>query len=145
MARPMTLDPEVFLDAAYLIALAQPGDEFHARALELAVAVETRRVRVVTNRAVLLEVGGALAKRRYRAAAMRLLTPLENAPTVTITPLTEDLARLGWAMFRQRPDKEWSWTDCISFVVMEERRLRQALTTDEHFQQAGFVALLKET
>jgi predicted nucleic acid-binding protein len=46
-------------------------------------------------------------------------------------------------LYRGRPDKEWSLTDCISFVVMGERSLTEALTSDHHFEQAGFTALLK--
>jgi hypothetical protein len=47
----------------------------------------------------------------------------------------------GW--LRDRPDKDWSLTDCISFVVMEDENIKEALTADHHFEQAGFVALLK--
>jgi hypothetical protein len=50
---------------------------------------------------------------------------------------------LGLQLFGDRPDKEWSLTDCISFVVMEKEGVREALTGDKHFEQAGFVALLK--
>jgi len=49
----------------------------------------------------------------------------------------------GLALYISRPDKDWSLTDCISFVVMKERGLTGALTADHHFEQAGFVALLK--
>ncbi len=47
-------------------------------------------------------------------------------------------------MFRRRHDKEWSLVDCMSFVVMQDRRLQESLTTDEHFEQAGFRSLLRE-
>jgi predicted nucleic acid-binding protein len=139
----VTLDAEIFLDAAYLIALGQPGDAFHARAMELSAMIQAQRVRAVTSRAVLLEVGSALSKTRHRAAAVRLLDGIQNTSTVSIVPLTEELARAGWETFRRRADKEWSWTDCISILLMQERGLRQALTTDEHFEQAGFIALLQ--
>ena len=139
----MTLDADIYLDAAYLIALGVPADEHHARAMELSAAIQAQRARVVTSRAVLLEVGSALSKGRHRAAAVRLLEAIQNARTVTIVPLTEEQARAGYSLFRDRLDKEWSWTDCISFLVMQERGIRQALTTDEHFEQAGFTALLR--
>jgi Predicted nucleic acid-binding protein, contains PIN domain len=139
----MKLDAEVFLDAAYLIALGVPADQHHSRALELFQAVKEERIRIVTNRAVLLEVGSALCKTRFRPSAIRLLDKMQNSPIVEIVPVTEQLSRAGWELFCRRPDKEWSWADCISFVVMRERGIRQALTTDEHFEQAGFVALLR--
>ncbi len=141
----MPLDDEVFLDTAYVIALANPTDEHHRLAATLAASVKFENVRLVTTRAVLLEIGSSLARLRFRAAAVRLLNILESSPTILIIPVDEDLARRGLELFCRRADKEWSWTDCISFLAMEERRLRQSLTTDEHFEQAGFVALLRNS
>ena len=58
-------------------------------------------------------------------------------------PASVDLLESGLAMYRQRPDKSWSITDCTSFVIMGQRKLVQALAHDEHFVQAGFDALLR--
>lgn len=140
----MELDAELFLDAAYLIALGNPADELHDHALELSEQIAARHLRTVTSRAVLLEVGSALSKVRHRASAVRLLGAVHAASTLTIVPLTEEMSLAGWELFCNRMDKEWSWIDCISFLLMQERGIRQALTTDEHFEQAGFVALLKD-
>ncbi len=63
---------------------------------------------------------------------------------VTIVLLSEDLYARAFRLYRERADKEWGLTDCVSFVVMQERKISEALTTDEHFQQAGFHALLLE-
>jgi uncharacterized protein len=138
------LGPEVFLDAAYLIALANAGDEFHSNALEISLELNACRIRIVTTHAILLEVGSALARTKFRSAAIRLVESLQKTVLVETLPLTEDLFTAGWAIFRDRPDKEWSWVDCISFVVMKSRGIQQALTTDTHFEQAGFVALLRD-
>jgi predicted nucleic acid-binding protein len=62
---------------------------------------------------------------------------------VEIIPLTEELCQRGFELFRQRRDKEWGLVDCVSFVVMGERELHESLTTDKHFEQAGFRALLR--
>ena len=140
----MKLDAEVFLDAAYLIALALPGDQHHRPARQISQTLNEARTRIVTNRAVLLEVGNALSKIKYRPVAVSLLGAFEKTKLVKIIPVTEELSRVGWDLFRRRPDKEWSWTDCISFFVMRERGIRQALTTDEHFEQTGFIALLRQ-
>jgi predicted nucleic acid-binding protein len=137
------LDAEVFLDAAYLIALAQPGDEHHGKARQISRTLNSARTRIVTSRAVLLEIGNSLSKIKFRPVAISLLETIEKTEFVEIVPLAEDLIRAGWKLFCQRPDKEWSWADCISFVVMRERGIRQALTTEEHFEQAGFIALLR--
>lgn len=134
---------EVFLDSAYVVALAQSTDAHHSPAVEMSKQLVTHRVLSVTTGAVLLEIGNALARVKSREAAIRFITHLQNSPAVEIIPLTKDLLAAGWELFRQRPDKDWSWTDCISFVVMKERGLKQALTSDGHFEQAGFVALLR--
>ena len=55
---------------------------------------------------------------------------------------TSELFERGLALYNARPDKEWSLTDCISFVVMADEGLTDALTGDRHFEQAGFTALL---
>lgn len=135
---------ELFLDTSYAIALASPPDAYHARAVALARRIEEEKGQLVTTRAVVIEIGNALAKQRYRASAVVLLEALENDPVVEIVPLSEALYAKALQLYRERPDKEWGLTDCISFVVMQERHLTEALTTDAHFRQAGFRALLLE-
>ena len=135
---------EVFLDAAYAIALSVPKDSYHKRAVLLADELEASKTRLVTTRAVMLEIGNALSKQRYRHAAVELLLSLEADPNVTIVPLSEDLYAQALRLYRGRPDKDWGLTDCISFIAMQGRKITEALTTDEHFQQAGFRALLLE-
>ncbi len=135
---------EIFLDAAYAIALSVPKDSYHKRAVLLADELEASKTRLVTTRAVMLEIGNALSKQRYRHAAVELLRSLEADPNVTIVPLSEDLYAQAFRLYRERPDKDWGLTDCISFIAMQGRKITEALTTDEHFQQAGFRALLLE-
>ena len=134
---------EVFLDTAYTIALSSPNDRFHQRAVELADELKSAGTRLVTTRAILLEIGNALSKQRHRRAAVSLLESLEVDPKVEIIPLSEQLYTRASQLYRERPDKEWALTDCASFIVMEDRGINEALTTDEHFQQAGFQALMR--
>jgi predicted nucleic acid-binding protein len=108
---------DVFLDAAYAIALAAPSDQLHARAITLAQQLEADRARMVTTRAVLLEIGNALSKRRYRAAAVALLSSLESDPSIEIVPLSPSLFAEAFDLYRGRPDKEWGLTDCVSFLA----------------------------
>ena len=135
---------EVFLDAAYAIALSVPKDSYHSQAVALSNELEAFRTRMVTTRAVILEIGNALSKQRYRQAAIELLKALEADPNVLVIPLSEDLYTQAFRLYSERPDKEWGLTDCISFVVMQSREMTEALTADDHFQQAGFRALLLE-
>jgi predicted nucleic acid-binding protein len=105
--------------------------------------LEAEKTRLVTTRAVLLEIGNALSKKRYRKAAVKLLDALEQDSQVEIILLSEELYKWALELFRKRPDKDWGLIDCVSFIVMKERELTEALTTDEHFEQAGFRALLR--
>jgi predicted nucleic acid-binding protein len=99
---------------------------------------------LVTTRAILLEIGNALSKRPFRKASVALLQSLETGENVVIVPLSEELYRKGMTLFFKRADKDWGLIDCISFIVMQEREITEALTTDAHFQQAGFHALMRE-
>jgi predicted nucleic acid-binding protein len=145
MATAINPGDEVFLDASYALALSASTDQFHERAPELAAELEAAGARLVTTRAVLLEIGNALARQRYRAAAVKLLQALEADSTVEVLPLSEELYGRAFQLYYSRPDKEWGLIDCASFVVMSERGMTKALTADEHFQQCGFRTLLRET
>lgn len=139
----MTPRSKVFLDTAYAIALSSPKDENHEQAVRLAEEIETNHIKLVTTRAVVFEIGNSLARQRHRAAAVELLESLESDPTVDIVPATKELCERAFELYRARPDKEWGLTDCLSFVVMQEQDITSALTTDKHFIQAGFDALLQ--
>ncbi len=135
---------EFFLDASYAVALSSVGDRHHALALALGERLTRTGARLITTRAVVLEIGNALARLRYREAAIRLLEAIESDPQVEVVAISEELYRRGFDLYRSRPDKEWGLTDCLSFTVMQERQLAESLTADEHFRQAGFRALLLE-
>ncbi len=136
------MKPEIFLDSAFVIALSIETDSFHEKAVQLSEKLDN--VVLVTTRAILLEIGNALSKRPFRKACVALLRSLETDEKVVIVPLSEDLYQKGMALFVKRADKDWGLIDCISFVVMQEHEITEALTTDAHFQQAGFQALMRE-
>jgi predicted nucleic acid-binding protein len=135
---------EVFLDAAYAIALAATSDQYHDRAMELRFQMKAEGTRLVTTQGVVLEVGNALSKLRYRDAAIQLVASLLADPNVEVLPLETGLFARAFRLYSDRTDKEWGLTDCVSFVVMADRGIREALTADEHFQQAGFLPLLRK-
>lgn len=134
---------EIFLDTSFAIALSAITDQNHTKAVELAEQIESQNISLVTTQAILLEIGNALSKQKYRAAAIELLESLESDPNVKIVPLTNELYDAAFQLFRSRQDKEWGLVDCISFVVMQSLSITEALTADDHFNQAGFRALLK--
>ncbi len=137
------MQSKVFLDTSYAIALSIEPDSNHELALQIAASLESSSVNLVTTRAILLEIGNALSKQRYRKAATRLLTALEHDSTVEIAGITDDLYQRGFVLFESRQDKDWGLIDCISFTLMADLGLTDALTADTHFEQAGFRALLR--
>lgn len=90
-AGKLQMRSEVFLDIAYAIALSSLKDRFHDRSVQLANQLEAAKTKLVTTRAVLLEIGNALSKQRYRQAAVKLLVALEADPNVDVIPLSNDL------------------------------------------------------
>src|SRR4051812_29654224 len=111
----------VFLDTAYAIALISPYDTFHVRARELSLELETSSTQVVTTRAVMLELGNALSKQRFRHVAVQLLDTLEADPRIEIVRLSEELYAEAYKLYRTRTDKEWGLIDCVSFALMRDR------------------------
>jgi uncharacterized protein len=134
--------PEVFLDTSFAVALTVASDRHHAQALALADEAVRTRAKLVTTAAVVLEIGNSLARARYRASAVDVLTSLRIDPRVEIVPLTDDLLSGAFERYQARRDKEWGLTDCVSFLVMERRGLVDVLTADDHFRQAGFRPLM---
>jgi predicted nucleic acid-binding protein len=129
----------VFADAFFYIAVLNRHDSAHGSAMRF-IAAEA--VEVVTTHAVLLEVANAMSAPARREACGRFLEDLADGSDTIIRPSDDALWRRALALYRTRLDKEWSFTDCISFVVMGDEGLTEALTGDRHFEQAGFVALL---
>ncbi len=134
---------EVFLDTSYAIALVNRDDTLHSAAVVLADRLLQARARLLTTRAILLEVGDGLSKPIYRTVAAALLASMQDDPTLEIVELTPSLYDEALGLYSQRRDKGWGLTDCLSFVVMSARGVAAALTHDIHFEQAGFLRLLR--
>lgn len=130
----------VFADTFFFLAAVNPRDAAHSRAITFSSRFAGQ---LITTDWVLLEVANALAGGRNRAAAVELVVSLKANPNVKLIPLDAGLQQRGWVLYAQRLDKEWSLTDCITFLVMSAEGLTDALTEDHHFEQAGFNALLK--
>ncbi len=131
-----------FLDTSFSVALTIPKDEHHRVAVEFADEIQENSVSIITTQAVILEIGNALSKKKFRKTAASLIHHMSSDENVSIVSLTQELYDRGLELFGNRLDKNWSLVDCISFVVMAECEITDALTTDIHFKQAGFRALL---
>jgi len=129
-----------FADTFYFLALLDSREDRHPQAAE---ASRDPGLRLVTTEWVLAEFGDAYCRPQDRADFVSLYRSLINHPRVKIIPADTRLFGRGVDFFEQHRDKDWSLTDCISFVVMRDEGITQALTGDKHFEQAGFSALLR--
>lgn len=128
-----------FADTSYYLALINRSDVNHEIATRLATSL---RRRVVTTEFVLLELANSLARgNRQRFETLR--QRVEDDPQTILVPAASSILRRGLRLYGERPDKAWSATDCVSFLVMRDLRIRDALTADLHFEQAGYAILMK--
>jgi predicted nucleic acid-binding protein len=130
----------VFVDTFALIAWLNPRDEAHARVVAY---LDRFTGRLVTTEWVLMELADALSAATARATVIAFLQAVRADPQFEVVAYDASVYRAGFGIFASRPDKNWSLTDCISFGVMTERALSDALTADRHFEQAGFRAVFK--
>lgn len=133
----------LFADTAYWIALTNSFDQYHSKAVEVSSTLGT--CRIFTTEAVLTEFLNALADKGplVRAAAVEMVQAITNNSQVTVIPQSKHTFSRSLAFYKARPDKGYSLTDCGSMLLMRERRLSEALTTDRHFEQEGLIALLR--
>jgi uncharacterized protein len=129
----------VFADTAYYLALLNVNDDLYERAVAFTPGFSGR---LLTTTWVLTEVVDALSRPAFRSTVVGFVRALGADPQVRIVPASQELFDRGFELFARRPDKEWSLTDCISCVTMQEYGLTDALTADHHFEQMGFRTLL---
>lgn len=134
--------PTAFVDTAAWIALVNTRDELHERAQKIMAELRLGNFSLITTEFVLLEVANALCALAWRDKAVKLIDGLQSLPHLRIIPADSSLLSDGWHLYSNRLDKEWSLTDCVSIVVMQNEHIEQAFTSDHHFEQAGFVKLL---
>jgi uncharacterized protein len=134
---------DVFVDTAGFVALWDASDDYHARAVELQSQLTRGRRRFLTTDYIADETATLLMIRHSHAAASDFLASVTDTRALRIEWVGQDRFDAAASLFRNRPDKGWSFTDCVSFTVMRELGLHDCFTTDHHFDQAGFVSLLK--
>ena len=103
----------IFVDTVYVLALLNPRDRWHRKAVELSQSVRTP---LVTSHAVLTEVGDALSHRNRRRWAFDAIADLREDPDVRCIAIDEKMFAAALDLYRDRHDKDWSLTDCISFL-----------------------------
>ncbi len=139
------MDCEIFIDTSGFYSILVSRDRMNGRAREfMAQAIEERRRFVTTDR-VLDESATLLRARGFDRLTQSLFEAVEATLAIRVEWTTPERFRETQAFFLHHADKAWSFADCLSFVVMRELGLREALSTDKHFKQAGFTLLLDKT
>jgi len=135
------MDKSVFIDTAYLIALINKDDRYHHIAIDYSKDISAGKINLISTELVLIETANFLTRSKFKAQFSFYLKKLRNGTLVE--KVTDENLHLAWSMYEKISDKEWSMVDCYSFIVMKKYDIKQALTTDKHFEQAGFERLLQ--
>ncbi len=134
----------LFIDTAYVYAIINPRDQWHAKAVIWQKRIKSENLPLLTTEFILAEIADGLASINFRQAASKAIHILQENSFVKVVPASTNLFRRALELYEQRPDKSWGLTDCASFVVMSEINITDALTTNDHFRQAGFKVLLSD-
>lgn len=129
---------QIFVDTSYIIALINERDNYHNIALKMVNVYDGYPL--VISEPILLEIGNALS-RGYKQEASEIIDDFLTAPDVELIQMTPDLFKKGFELYKQYQDKEWGLVDCISFVIMWDKKMTDVLSFDRHFTQAGFNVL----
>ena len=130
-----------FVDTYYLLALVNSRDKDHEKAMRHS---QGRVGGLLTTTWVLVEFADAYARLILAHRVARFIRGFLSQSFVEVTLPSEAQFQLGLSIYENRHDKDWSLTDCLSFLVMQQRGIMDALTADHHFEQAGFRALMRE-
>ncbi len=133
---------EIFVDTVAWIALLDGSDSLHTRATKVLDDLSENKSRLITTEFVLLELGDGFSAAGKREKALKFIEELRNLEILRIIPASQELLSQGWELYIKRRDKNWQVTDCISFVVMKEEGISTAFTSDQHFEQSGFIKLM---
>lgn len=125
----------VFLDTGYLLALINKKDNLHVLALEASGKFHGP---YLTTQLILVELTNSLSLPEQRPLAVNIVEKLQKDPSTTVVPFSSERFEETLLYYKARSDKSWGMVDCFSFIVMDELMVKQALTFDEHFKQAGY-------
>ena len=118
------------------------NDQLHRKALEVSRGLRTYRI--ITSDSVLVEFLSAFSDKGevWRRTAVKRIDMIMSNPNIEVEPQTRTLFKEGLELYKDRLDKEYSLTDCISMRLMKRRGITETLTEDHHFEQEGFIKLL---
>lgn len=132
----------VFLDTNGWLALLNASDALHSPAEATWTRLLQEGYSLFLTDWIIAETGNGLARTNARQQFVRAVQILRESPRVHLIPISEDLCQRALDLYERRHDKSWGLIDCASFVVMEIEEIREVLSNDRHFEQAGFKCLL---
>jgi uncharacterized protein len=135
---------QLLLDTSFVVALENRDDPFHEKAKRIARSFASDNVLLLLHWGIILEIGDGYARIDRREKGCELLSKFYREEGYRVVPLNDPLLTDALALYRNRPDKNWGLTDCVSFVLMRQEGISEVLTADIHFRQAGFRAMLLE-
>jgi len=136
---------KLFVDTSGWASLADVSEPFYQKAKEIYAVAMQNRQRLVTTNYILAELVALMTSpmRFHRRRIIEFINGIKESPFFDVIYIDQVLDERAWELLSNRTDKKWSLVDCSSFIVMQENNITEALTTDHHFEQAGFVRLLK--
>ena len=137
--------PDIFADTAGWGHLVDPTQAYHPLAASLYRSARQQGHKLITSNYILTELVALLTSPLHlaRPAIVAFIEGMKASPYVEIVHVDATLHEQAWQLLSQRQDKNWSLVDCSSFMIMQQRGILEAFTTDHHFEQAGFVRLLR--
>lgn len=137
--------PEIFVDTSGWGHLVDSTQRHHEQAAAIYRLARQQGRGIVTSNYILTELVALLTSplRVPRPAIVSFIDSLKASPYVRVIHISPALDQDAWQLLKSRQDKEWSLVDCASFVLMQQQDITEALTTDHHFEQAGFIQLLE--
>lgn len=135
----------LFIDTSGWASLFIPTETYHVKAADYFRQAQRTKQRLITTNYIITELVALLGSRQRtpRPKLFQSIDSINLAPYVDLIHIDAVTNAVAWELCKSRLDKAWSLVDCSSFVVMQQVAIQEALTTDKHFEQAGFVRLLK--
>jgi predicted nucleic acid-binding protein len=132
----------VLLDTSGWIALLNSADPQHAIARDRWLALANKGIRFVVTEWVIAETGNGMARSRTKNQFADVVRQTLDSPIVDVVPITREVLENSLSLYESHSDKSWGLVDCASFIVMRDRGITDAFTSDRDFEQAGFRCLL---
>ena len=136
---------DLFVDTSGWANLIDVSQLFHSLSVKIYQNARSQKHKIITTSYIITELIALLSKPLSipRPKAIAFIQSLKTSPYIEVIHISKEIDTKAWELLMQRQDKEWSLVDCSSFIVMQESKITESLTSDHHFEQAGFICLLK--